>query len=337
MKSWDIQHSGSFINWFRLKAQNLIVQNFLRYSIMRYAPRRGFLHPVLGQRDVYYEGKKFNVELKCHPSDKYKEILFSADFSIEVEAINRLIDRNEAICIIWIYCGRTSFREIYKGSSSNLRKIEGSIELQKLRGNIEFHPSVIATKDILLPLDEANKAFRSDGRNIRLISTGSPLAVHKPSYTKLEFDIDRGTKSIFQLEVDYNMQDGSWEINADPRKAFVVLSANENTRYNFEKFRSKGLAIHTLYLAAMVQALNILLYDIDIDIDEEDFSKWSNIIGRKLSELKIYIEFSENEAIKFFADGNKKYLTPLWVAQKLLENPLSELIFEDSNNEESGD
>lgn len=47
---------------------------------MRYAPRRGFLHPVLGQRDVYYEGKKFNVELKCHPSDKYKEILFQLIF-----------------------------------------------------------------------------------------------------------------------------------------------------------------------------------------------------------------------------------------------------------------
>lgn len=307
---------------------------------MRYAPKRGFLYPVLGQRDIDYMNKKFKVNLNCVLVKENYEIAFSANFSTDVEAINECIDLGDAVCIIWVYCGQTSFREIYRTNNNNLRTLRGSIKLQKLRGGIQFHPSIIASKDIYLPLDEANETFRSNGQNMKLIRTGSPLAVHKPFSTELKFDADRGTKSIFQLEVDPNMQEGAWEIEADPRKIFVLLTANKSTRENFEVFRRKGQAMQTLYLSAMVEALNVLLqyFDSDVvDIGADSFSKWTDVVVKKLSSLGIYIKSDENESIKSFANRDERYLTPLLVAQKLLENPLEKVSFEDNNNEEFGD
>jgi len=303
---------------------------------MRYAPRRGFRHPVLGQRDFYYPKKKFEVELFCNTSESDKTITFWADFSLDVEAINDLIDEGKAICMLWVYCSSTSFREIYRHNGDGLRHVKGTIPIGNLRGNIEFHPSVIATEEISLPLDEAHEAFKSDGSSAKLVCAGSPLAVHKPSYTKLDFDSDRSTRSIFQLKEDSDLPEGAWEISADPRQPVVVLRANPVTKSNFQEFRNKKQAMRTLYLAAMVQTLNIFLESHEPDA-EADSSRWVGVIAQKLPEIDVATQPEDEGSASFISLDNGSPLSPLWVAQRLLHNPLERLHQEDHQSEDKGE
>jgi len=312
---------------------------------MRYAPRRGFRYPVLGQRDFYYPEKKFEVELFCNTSESDKAITFWADFSLDVEAINDFIDEGKAICMLWVYCSSTSFREIYRHNGDGLRHVKGTIPIGNLRGNIEFHPSVIATEEISLPLDEAHEAFKSDGSSAKLVCAGSPLAVHKPSYTKLDFDSDRSTRSIFQLKEDSDLPEGAWEISADPRQPVVVLRAHPVTKSNFQEFRNKKQAMRTLDLAAMVQTLNIFLESHEPDA-EADSSRWVGVIAQKLPEIDVATQPEDEgsagvsgsgSSASFISLDNGTPLSPLWVAQSLLGNPLERLHQEDHQSEANGE
>ncbi len=288
---------------------------------MRYAPNRGFLYPVLGQREFYYPSKTFSVNLDWDVSDQ--NIVFWADFDLNVKAINDFIDEQKAICIIWAYCKTTSFREIYRPIEKNLRRVEGSISIHDVRGTIQFHPSILAVEDIIFSLEEANKDFLEQGDFVE-ISKGRPLAVHKPSNGELDVDSDRATHDIFQLMDEENLEDGTWEIVANTSETIIFLKANQKTRNEFKQTYGKQfLDIPTLYLSAMVEALNEFLRNPYIDGEERpDSTRWTGVIWNKLDKLGIKVKSGYDGANFVKHDDNNSFVTPFWVAQKLLESPL---------------
>lgn len=301
---------------------------------MRFAPSRGFLHPVLGQREDYYPEKNFVVDLKCQLDSTKNSVYFQAEFELDVNAINSLIDNNTARCQVWTYCGATSYRYVFTPSSDNLRIVEGSIPIDRVRGTLEFHPQIIASESIYLSLEDANDEF---GNETLALPAGSPLAVHLPSVTKLNDD-DRETKAIFQLSVDSELPEGIWDIRVDIKKPTVILAAGQQTHENFDRIRQfSGIAVSTLYLAALVETLNIYLQNPEIhSYEASNAGMWTGVINQKLNDLQLGVEDIDEEGSGRFVEIKSAVpRSTLWVAQRLLQNPLFDLRYKLNNDEET--
>ncbi len=286
---------------------------------MRFAPDRGFLYPVLGQREYNYPGKKFSVDVECRVEDN--SLILTANFDLDVESISSLIDDGSARCILWVYCGATSYRQIFCSDSTKPRTVDGKLSIQNVRDQLEIHPQITAVEELCLHYHEANRAF--GGGPVKLRS-GNLLAVHKPSFTKVSEIEDRSTKSIFQLKKDSVIQQEGWEAQIDVQQPFIELVANEETYNNFDKLRKDDPkhAVQTLYLSALVETLYVYLKDRDPDeASEPDTSNWVDVITVKLLENNITVsdDGSARFVLKTMGQQSKSVL---WVAQKLLEFPL---------------
>lgn len=297
---------------------------------MKFSPDRGFLHPVLGQQEYHYPCKTFTCKVDGFLNKVTRSFEFSAKFKLDVDAINNLIDEGQAICMLWVYSSATSHRGIFKADSSDAkggkdgkRNVKGSISLDLLRGNLELHPQVVAISDLELPLTEANQVF---GEVPRKISPGSPLAVHFPTVTLLG-DYDSNVKSMIVLKQDELLAEGAWDIRIDPKQPYIELVAGPDTHEAFQRLRSNDstLTLQTLCLAALVDALTYYLkWD---GFTRDDSGTWVGVVTSKLKAKGIQVsqETDQAEGVFELADssGGSPRRSLLWVAQKILEEPLS--------------
>ena len=163
---------------------------------MRYqADRDGFLHPVLGQREHNWPGGSFTASVDMSLTDTVsrtasvgshtKVLLVDAKFNLTVEAIKRLIIKGDAVCAVWIYCSKTSYRELLQthtatgdehaaNGQANTNnghehernrqehhfRVRGSIPTSLLRGVVEVHPLVLTRVDTHLDVSEAHQAYQ---------------------------------------------------------------------------------------------------------------------------------------------------------------------------------
>ena len=284
---------------------------------MRFAPNRGFLYPVLGQREYNYPGKTFDVEMGCEVRDN--ALKFYAHFALDVDYINSLIDGGRAQCIVWVYCGATSYRRIFRAASGEPRKVEGELRVRDLHAQLELHPQVAAVEELDLPYDDAHQAFGEGPANL---SPGNLVAVHKPSITNVEEMEDRSAKSIFQISKDLEISHSGWDVQIDTGEPFITLVSNKDTYDNFEKLRNNDSmwAVQTLYLSALVETLQVYLADYDSENSTgTDFSTWVGVISSKLQEHNILVS---GDPSKFVLGGDTRPMSVLRVAQQLLAFPL---------------
>ena len=304
---------------------------------MRFAPNRCFMHPVLGQHDFVYPDGLFSVSIDCQPDIGGNAVTFYADFDINVDSIIELVTEGKAVCQIWLYCSSASYRDIFIADKNSLLRVEGTLTLDRLRNSFELHPLIVAKEATELSLAEADEIY---GSGSIPIPAGSPVAVHRPGIVDINDD-DRSTKAIFDLRIDSKLPTGAWEIQIDHNKSLIHLLANEETKIKFETIRKEPQgAIKTLFLSALVETLTYYLHHYDhesIHLGRETRS-WMGVISRKLSENNIEIYNSNRDGPAHFVSSNMESGLPthrsaLWVAQRLLGNPLfaSEMTAEERN------
>lgn len=304
---------------------------------MRFAPNRGFMHPVLGQRDFVYPDGLFSVSMDCQPNIDGNAVTFYADFEINVDSIIELVTEGKAVCQIWLYCSSASYRDIFTADKNSLHRVEGTLTLDRLRNSFELHPLIVTKEAIELSLAEADEIY---GSGSIPIPAGSPIAVHRPGIVDINDD-DRNTKAIFDLRIDSKLPTGAWEIQIDHNKPLIHLLANEETKIKFESIRKEPYgAVKTLFLSALVETLTYYLHHCDhesIHLGRETRS-WVGVISKKLSENGIETVNSNRDGPAHFVSSNKEsefstHRSALWVAQRLLGNPLfvSEMTAEERN------
>lgn len=304
---------------------------------MRFAPNRGFTHPVLGQQDFVYSGGLFSVSMDCQPDTDANNVTFCADFEINVDSIIKLITEEKAVCQIWLYCSSASYRDVFTADKNSAYRVEGALALDRLRNAFELHPLIATREAIDLSLEEADEIY---GSGSIPIPAGSPIAVHRPGIVEINDD-DRNTKAIFELRIDSKLPTGAWEIQVDHNKPLIYLLANEETKSRFEAIRKEPYgAVKTLYLSALVEALTYYLHHCDHEsryIGHETRS-WMGVISIKLSENSVETNSSSRDGPAHFVSRDKEsgvliHRSALWVAQRLLGNPLfaSEVTTEERN------
>ncbi|MCY3579196.1 MAG: hypothetical protein OXH33_01345 [bacterium] len=290
---------------------------------MRYLPQRqGFLHPVLGQRDYNWPNGTFSPVVTSRLiTDQGKSLLsVDADFTLTVEAINQLIDRDEAVCAVWVYCPNTAYRKLLQAKGGNRRKVVGTIETQYLRSTVDLHPQVLARTRLRLNLKEAHTAY---GDGWCEIPSGAPLATHPYTRTKI-LDDDRPVRGMFVLTICDKYGRG-WHVQAETRRPEVILRADKETNNWFETKRQQELlwAEQTLYPAALTETLTVWLREWTPDKDWVE-GGWCSTIEQKLTDSGIAVKAAEEGGTATFS-VNDDYISPTWVAQRLLGYPLQQL------------
>lgn len=283
---------------------------------MKFSPSRLFAFPVLGQNDYYYPDKFFTTEVRAYPNNiegNENGISFEANFSLNVDEISNLIEQGKAVCMLWVCCRKTSYREIFEATATNKYLVTGNLSLNYLMGNLEFHPQIVTTEEVELELADANSFYES---KLLELPAGSSLAVHKPSNTQISGE-SSGAVSIFQFDEPDDSVFNSWEVIIDINEPIIKLRANKYTYDMFQRIRKdKEMAVQTLYLAALVEVLSVYLKKEAYRELEPD--TWAEVIANKLTKLGIE---PDDEKLAFI-DKNSNPHSIVWVAQRLLSDPI---------------
>lgn len=293
---------------------------------MRFAPRRGFLYPVLGQRGYYYPDGSFRAEAQAEETGgNPPKLKLGCSFECDVGAINGLVAQHLAVCAVWVYCSATSYRHLFSADAGKTA-LSGEIDLTCLSGEVELHPLIVAVENLVLPLEDAHSAFGSEP--LRL-TAGSPLAVHQPIYTAVDhIPSDDSAKSIFQLAQDDNIPEGAWDARYDSEQ-FITLAAHPGTWKIVNRERTTSTpdgnlwTLQALFLPALADALAEYLRratdrreeDRPLQFLPEDTARWTGAITRTLRNSEITLG---DRGFRFGGEPR----SVLWTAQHLLKNPL---------------
>ena len=290
----------------------------MRYQIQR----QGFLHPVLGQREYNWPNGTFSPVVTSRlTTNRGKSVLtIDAVFTCTVDAINQVIDGDEAVCAVWVYCPRTAHRQLFQANKSDRRHVLGSIETRYLRSTVDMHPQVLTRTSLRLNLREAHPVY---GGGWCEVPAGAPLATHPYTRTKI-LDDDRPVRGMFLLAVEEKYGSG-WHAHADTGRFDVILYTNEETKGWFEIQRQQQplWAEQTLYPTALTETLTVWLREWAPDKEWVE-GGWCATIEQKLVDYGIDVERDdEGPTATFSVDGD--YRSPTWVAQLLLGYPLQQM------------
>ena len=214
---------------------------------MRYNPRRNYLHPVLRPfSDDYPEGS-LKTTVSTEMTDRTMNI--SVTFDVLEPSIEGQVAKGDALCVAMLYCGSTLYREMLRAGSGST-KAETSIPTDLLRGDVEVHPSIVATNHLAHPSTSTHQEY---GAEPVPISQWNPLATDQTWRFQVN-PTTRPTKGIFNREIKHDLADGEFDIKCNPAEKYINITANASTMEDFKRL-SEGYSLPTVYLAALVEAL----------------------------------------------------------------------------------
>lgn len=290
---------------------------------MRYSPDRYFLHPVLGLHEHNYPNHRFSVDLQ-QTANRDTEIAMSAQFLLDVAYIKKLVNEGCAICTVVVYCSASSYRRAFLPGDDNFC-VDILLDISEFRGKVEFNPQIVLARPAQLDTSEAASEFQN---MIISLASGNPLAMHQPFEMQIN-DEDDNTKSIFQFEEDPTLAEGEWDLAIDHKERYLKIRFNPITKRLFELIRGAEpeRTVETLYLSALTNVLDdhkIFDYSWDEDTLESDDKLWWHVLRSKIARMGVSLNGQDDKPMWIHDTNNgTSYRSSMWVAQKLLENPLN--------------
>ena len=277
---------------------------------MKYNPRRNYLHPVLRPFSDDYPQGNLKTTVQADIDDRNMNI--SVTFEVLEPSIRDQITKGNALCVAMLYCGSTLYREMLRaGVGSTVTEV--SVPTEMLRGDVEVHPSVVATNHLDLPSNTIHEEY---GAGTVSIARWNPLATDQTWRFQVKPPA-HATKSIFNREIDENLADGEFDIKLNPAEKYINVTANSSTTSGFKKLPERH-SLPTVYVSALVEALAELRgMDSETPIDEDG---WVSCIRNNLEKLEIDI-------------GNQDELgkhTLFHTAQMLLNKPFLSLTIQET-------
>lgn len=196
-------------------------------------------YPVLYMNNDDYKDSSFSTRIEV--AESFGEVKIYAHFQLDNSRIKELINRQQAIFLIHVECGQTSYRQAYESFHESL---EISISSNKLRGKIHIHSFIIAkvriTEYTNVSLSDWYKGFPITFEKGNLIAIGEAIEttlfedntelLNLPSIvtvTKsiknefLEVDIHSNNITISLPEYEYSL----YARNAGSRLKNTIISA----------------------------------------------------------------------------------------------------------------
>lgn len=277
-----------------------------------------FPHPLLSDysRD-YVEGCSFEIALGDFSEDSFA---FTLPFMCTLSSIGLcdMVRNEQAVIAIRVYCSATSYREVFKFSSTDTLTI--SVPKDKVAKKLELQGVIIAAIDNnSFSLPEHNKSFFS-GIKIpiqkgHILAEANPIQINIDD-TELEKQLSSiividATAGISALDVQYNNEeDGLIHIQMpeeEYREYFDLRTTYK--RYGVSRFLQSAVIIPALTEAILLLRLESIQKEYDPDFEEKySNTVWADSIFEKCDELKRDLT---DESISAFGLANEilRYVT----------------------------
>ena len=268
--------------------------------MVKYSPNRYYQYPVLRPNNDDWP----NGELETFV-EKAANNALRIRFQIEEPTIKNLIAQGKARCASMLYCISTLYSDMVMGDSGAM-DLEIPVPHDMVAGEIELWPSIILVSDINLPTATAHQEYEN---------TSISIAAYKPLVLdeRWRIPLSKGrsaTESLFIIET-LDMDDGLFQVHADPRNSYISIRMNHPTSQKFEILRgNKSWALAAIYTPALAEVLQ----GFDIAADAAVIDGWHWAIRSKLQELNIQIE--------------ERIEQPWSVAQQIFGNPYNTVLDE---------
>ncbi|SDN61784.1 hypothetical protein [Bacillus sp. OK048] len=258
-------------------------------------------YPVLYMNNDDYLNSSFNTKIQVYES--FGEVKIHADFALDNQGIQDLIQKQLTHYLIHIECGQTSFRQAYHTSNMTL---DISIPTSELRGKISIHSFIIARgkienyqsellnewfKDVPISFEKGNLLAIGDAIETTLFEENLDQ-LNLPSIAK----VTKSNKNEF-MEVD---------IHSD----FITISLPE---YEYKQYASnansrlKNSILSTVIVPSLVYVFSKLQ---DNREDLEGYT-WYQVLEKIFADNNLNIQ-----------DVGTDSLSALKAAQMVLRKPL---------------
>lgn len=268
-----------------------------------------FPHPVLSCSSDDFVDSSFDFKLEA--ANGINEIILTADFDLENEELQLLIDENKAEFLIHIECSYTFFRTTFRTSNDHIVK---KIPEKSLDGKVSVCAFIIARENLF---NYTNSKFNSDYMGLKFdLKRGSILAIGKQYNLNITKDIEDLVKipSIFTICKSADSSDKLMKISIDGDKIAISLCESD-----FENYKLMSNIFQFLPVFHSMIILPSLIYTFDIlskeDLADYETRRWYVSIEKMLEKRGIELNHDTLDEIPSYE-----------LAQKLLDLPLNKAL-----------
>jgi predicted transcriptional regulator YdeE len=259
-------------------------------------------YPVLYMNNEDYVNSSFHTTIQVQES--FGEVKVNAEFVLDNNKMQRLIEEGLSSYLIHIECGHTSFRQVYK---TQQRTLEIAIPTERLRGKIELHSFIIANQKI----EEYTNDFLNDWfKEIQPISfeKGNLLAIGEAIETTLFEDHTEMLNIPSIVKVIKSLSGEFMEVDLHSNIITVSLPEYEYNQYATNaNSRFKSTILSNVILPSLVYVFSRLKENRE---DLEEYT-WYQVLEKIFDENNYRID-----------DVGSDHLSALKAAQLVLRKPL---------------
>lgn len=268
---------------------------------------RLFPYPVLcGDTDDYLNSTEFILEPKIE--DKIHELIFSFEYHIKCNSLEKLLREGSAEYVLHIECSTTAFRIAIR---SETPYIEYRLPKSRVNGEVNLVAMIIAKKEIIkyssneLNEDYAGLSFDLRKGQILAYQNLPSLFVHKK--TEELANNESFFTVVKQVSLDPDEQRPlTFSLASNKIQIFV----DEKTYEAFLHFQgTKSIALALLVMPALTYMINEVYNNPDVYKHYEWYQR-----------LNKYYVLNGKE---FIEDVIKSDDNPIAIAQEMLKNPIS--------------
>lgn len=266
-------------------------------------------YPILSYfNDDYSEDSLFYVEPKITRTTS--SYVINVHFILHDSSIEKLIDGNKAMLVMYVACSKTLYRRAFVSMES---VCEFVLPKSEIDGKIEYQFSVVAKEDIK---NFSSKSFNDVFGEMSFdISKGEPLAIAEPfvQNTNSE-DIENKVPSIFNVVKKEKAEPGYFNYTLHSEKIVIELGKSEFQRFNNLRSICPSV-LSSIVIVPVLTSVIELLRELT-SFEEYEEKRWFLVLEHKLrSECKIDLKLNQG-----FNDEKKS----VYYATKLISGSLNE-------------
>ena len=286
---------------------------------MRYEQKRNYPYPLLRPgSDDYPAGNLHTEVLGGRPKiqAEIQELQTAVVFHLDEPYMDKMVAQGQAICAVMLYCARTLYRRVYKGSVEP-RVVNIGAPINQVIDLLELHPFIVAAEELVLQGEMLHPEY---GEQSFTVQPWQPLAFDQTWRFKLNPPV-APIRAIFDLGTDDRLPDHQFSVELGEQ--YIRIFANEKTRQVFEIQRDHRALTHpSVYFGALMQALATIKNE--AGLEEAADPLWKKSIRSKLEALELDIGTAEE-------DGEHNLFA---AAQRLLHLPFRYITQRDDHYED---
>jgi len=240
--------------------------------------KRSWPHPVLDPEGEDYPDCAFQAAIQVKQTRT--EFTLTVQIDVGSETLLSAIREETAIYVLQVHCPKTSYRDAFKFSHSN---IEVKIPDEVLRGIFTVRSFIVASRSFSLSSNEFNQIFKDMAFTIE---PGYVLAVAPAVEFEAEKSLDdlRAVKAICHIirNPDPNATKVDFDFNQE--RIAIVLPQDQFKIYGIFKDRQpySQIFVASLVLPAVYQGLLIILEENE---DGVGSTRWRRVLKRKIKDI----------------------------------------------------